>query len=76
MCTCVLPRNKQGLEDRVGVGDGDILTHKLGLPASLEIHRDTIQEIPHQTHPIRRIIPVRDENVDQPRLPRLNPNIT
>ncbi len=66
---------EQGLEDWVSVRDANILPHEGRFAAALEINCDAVQEIRHQTNGVRRIIPVRDEDVDQPRLPRLNPNI-
>src|SRR5437870_6983342 len=70
-----IPDVQEGLKDRLRVRDHYMLPQEPGLRVPLEIYSYTIQKIVHHTHRIRGIIPIRDEDIHQTRLPCFDPNV-
>src|SRR3989441_3131881 len=70
-----VPYVQEGLKDRLRVRDHYMLPQEPGLRVPLEIYSYTIQKIVHHPHRIRCIIPIRDEDIHQTRLPCFDSNI-
>src|SRR6267378_3499229 len=70
-----VPRVEERLEDRIRIGDVDVLPDEIRLAGSLEVDGDTIEKLWHLRDGFRRIVPVRDEDVDEACLPSEHPDV-
>ena len=70
-----VPDPLEGVEDRVRVRDPDVPLHELRLPGALEVHGDAVEELRHLGDGLRGVVPVRHEDVHQPRLASRHPDV-
>src|SRR2546426_2468193 len=56
---------EERLEDRIRIGDVDVLPDEVRLAGSLEVDRDAVEELRHFGDGLRRVVAVRHEDVQQ-----------